>query len=93
MATFFVFRFATLFYLIYALFRDRYSAHNLAIYIFICLTTCVILFLSCLLLFRVVRSDFIAKKADPVKNSNELLGCVTPHHLNSASIIVKRTIQ
>lgn len=77
MASFFIFRFGAIFYLVYALFRDRYSAPVLGIYIFMSLALSAILFLSCLLLLRVVRSDFITKRADSLKVPPELLG-ITP---------------
>lgn len=77
MGTFFIFRFAAIFYLVYALFRDRYSAPVLGIYIFMSLALSAILFLSCLLLLRVVRGDFITKRADSVKAPDVLFG-ITP---------------
>lgn len=85
MVTFFTFRFGSLFYLVYALFRDRYSAPHLPIYLFMCMALSVILFLSCLLFMRVIRADFMAKKSHPIKTTDELLVGVTPLTVTSGN--------
>lgn len=85
MATFFVFRFGSLFFLVYALVRDRFEAHAhglLGIYIFMCFALTVILLLSVQLFFKVIKADFKAKKAEPIKakpTKEELLGIPPPH--------------
>ncbi|KAI1285596.1 TLC domain-containing protein 1 [Halotydeus destructor] len=80
--TFFVFRFATIFYLFYALHRDRYSAFNYVIYTFLCLATTVIFLLSCQLFMRVLQADFLPKKVEK-KTTEELLEVTTPQCLVS----------
>jgi hypothetical protein len=59
MVFFFLFRFSALIFMSYGLWRDRFSAPNLGIYLFMSLAVAVIFFLSILLFIRVFRSDFM----------------------------------
>lgn len=80
MLFFFMFRFSALLYMMYGMWRDRLTAPNIGIFLFMTLAICIILFLSVLLFIRVFRSDFMMQTPITDKTFEAFKdGLVVPH--------------